>query len=43
MALMNREQIMAVLPHRDPFLMVDEVLELDDKERCLAVKYVKAE
>lgn len=43
MALMNREQIMAVLPHRDPFLMVDEVLELDDKERCLAVKYVRPE
>lgn len=40
MALMNREEIKAVLPHRDPFLMVDEVIELVDKEKCVGIKYV---
>ena len=34
MALLNREQIQEILPHRDPFLMVDEVLELLKKEKC---------
>ncbi|HHX75923.1 MAG TPA: 3-hydroxyacyl-ACP dehydratase FabZ [Acholeplasmataceae bacterium] len=43
MALLNREQIQAILPHRDPFLMVDEVLELVEKEKCVGIKYVKAE
>ena len=27
--LMNREQIKEVLPHREPFLLVDEVEEMD--------------
>lgn len=40
MALMNRDQIQEILPHRDPFLMVDEVLELVEKEKCVALKYV---
>ena len=27
--LMNREQIKEVLPHREPFLLVDEVEEME--------------
>ncbi|VEU82165.1 3-hydroxyacyl-ACP dehydratase FabZ [Acholeplasma hippikon] len=40
MALLNREQIKQILPHRDPFLMVDEVIELVDSEKCVGIKYV---
>ena len=28
--LMNREQIKEVLPHREPFLLVDEVEEMEE-------------
>jgi len=41
--LMNQEQIKAIIPHREPFLLVDEVLELEEGKRIVALKYVKAE
>ena len=41
--LMNQEQIKAIIPHREPFLLVDEVLELDPGKRIVAMKYVRAE
>lgn len=34
---MNREQILAYLPHRDPFLFVDEVLECEPGNYCKAI------
>lgn len=37
--LFNREQIMDIIPHRDPFLLIDEVYEMDDKT-IKAVKHV---
>ncbi len=40
MALMNKEQIKEILPHREPFLLVDEVLELETSHKCVALKYV---
>lgn len=40
---MNREQIMEVLPHRDPFLLIDEVNELEPGVRCVVTKYIKAD
>lgn len=33
---MNKEQIKQILPHRDPFLFVDEVLELEAGKYCKA-------
>lgn len=39
---MNRDAIAALLPHRDPFLMVDEVVELGE-DRIVAVKHVSAD
>lgn len=39
--LMNREQIMEVIPHRDPFLLIDEVLEMEDGKRVVARKYMR--
>ncbi|MDR2295879.1 MAG: 3-hydroxyacyl-ACP dehydratase FabZ [Clostridiales Family XIII bacterium] len=41
--LLNRDQIMEIIPHRDPFLLIDEVLELEPGRRVLAVKRVRAE
>lgn len=40
MALMNQEEIKAIIPHRDPFLLIDEVLELEPGVRCVAQKYM---
>jgi len=41
--LMDREQIKGIIPHREPFLLVDEVLELEAGKRIVALKYVRAE
>jgi UDP-3-O-[3-hydroxymyristoyl] N-acetylglucosamine deacetylase/3-hydroxyacyl-[acyl-carrier-protein] dehydratase len=38
---MEREEIEALLPHREPFLMVDRVLEVDPGERAVALKQVR--
>lgn len=37
------EEIKAILPHREPFLLLDEVLELEPRERIVAIKRVRAE
>ena len=39
--LMNKEQIMEVIPHRDPFLLIDEINELEVGMRVKATKYIK--
>lgn len=31
-------EIMKILPHRPPFLMVDRILELEDGVRCVGIK-----
>lgn len=38
--LMNKEQIMEVLPHRDPFLLIDEITQMEIGKSVKAVKYV---
>lgn len=38
MAVMEVEDIMKILPHRYPMLLVDRVLECDDKERIVGIK-----
>jgi len=37
---MNREQIMEVIPHRDPFLLIDEILEMEIGVKVKARKYI---
>lgn len=39
--LMNQEQIKQIIPHRDPFLLIDEILELTPGERVVARKTLK--
>lgn len=37
---MNKEQIMEIIPHRDPFLLIDDILELEPGVRCVAEKFM---
>jgi 3-hydroxyacyl-[acyl-carrier-protein] dehydratase len=36
----GREEIEAILPHRDPFLLIDEVIELEPGRRVVARKHI---
>lgn len=36
--VMNQEKIKSLLPHREPFLFLDAVLEVEGTQRILAVK-----
>jgi len=38
---LTRPEIEAILPHREPFLLIDEVLELEPGERVVARKTVR--
>jgi 3-hydroxyacyl-[acyl-carrier-protein] dehydratase len=37
--ILNKEQIKAIIPHRDPFLLIDEVNSMDIGKRAVATKY----
>ncbi len=41
MPLLNKEQIMEIIPHRDPFLLIDEVEELEPGVRAVALTHIK--
>lgn len=38
MALLNQEQIKEIIPHRDPFLLIDEITELEPGVRAVGKK-----
>lgn len=40
---LDREQIKEIIPHRDPFLLIDEVVEMEEGKRIIAIKYVREE
>ena len=40
MSIMNTQQIMDILPHRSPFLLIDTVEELEPGVKCVAKKNV---
>jgi 3-hydroxyacyl-[acyl-carrier-protein] dehydratase len=40
---LGRTEIEAILPHREPFLLIDEVLELDPGRKVVARKSVRAD
>jgi 3-hydroxyacyl-[acyl-carrier-protein] dehydratase len=39
----GRDEIEAIIPHRDPFLFLDEVLELEPGARVVARKHVRGD
>ena len=41
--LMDRAQIMELIPHRDPFLLIDEINEMEPGVRCVATKHMTPE
>lgn len=41
--VLNKEQIKDIIPHREPFLLVDEVQELVEGDHIVATKYVREE
>jgi 3-hydroxyacyl-[acyl-carrier-protein] dehydratase len=43
MNTLSREQIKEIIPHRDPFLFLDEVVELVPGQRVVALKHVRPE
>ena len=38
---LNQEQIKEIIPHRDPFLLIDEILEIEPGKSVVAVKHIK--
>jgi 3-hydroxyacyl-[acyl-carrier-protein] dehydratase len=40
---LTKEEIEAILPHRDPFLLLDEVVEIEPGGRVVARKQVRAD
>src|SRR6202046_2947103 len=40
--VMDITEIMAILPHRYPFLLIDRVVEMERKKRIVAIKNVTA-
>ena len=41
--MLNQEQIKEIIPHRDPFLLIDEILELEPGKRAVGMKHVRLE
>ncbi|MGQ9571240.1 MAG: 3-hydroxyacyl-ACP dehydratase FabZ [Thermodesulfovibrionales bacterium] len=37
----DKEKIKSILPHREPFLFIDEVIEIEGTDRVIAVKHIK--
>jgi 3-hydroxyacyl-[acyl-carrier-protein] dehydratase len=37
----NKEQIKELIPHRDPFLLIDEITEIEPGVRAVAVKHIR--
>ena len=40
---LNLEQIKEIIPHRDPFLLIDQVTELEPGVRAVGKKYLRPE
>jgi 3-hydroxyacyl-[acyl-carrier-protein] dehydratase len=38
--VLDKEQILGLIPHRPPFLWIDSIAELEAGVRCVALKYV---
>lgn len=40
---LDKEQIKEIIPHRDPFLLIDEIVEMESGKSVVAMKYVSAD
>ena len=41
MVLLDKERIKEIIPHREPFLLIDEVIALEPGKKCIARTYLK--
>ncbi|MDE6579647.1 MAG: 3-hydroxyacyl-ACP dehydratase FabZ, partial [Ruminiclostridium sp.] len=41
MPLMTQEEIKEIIPHRDPFLLIDTIEEMEVGKKVVATKYMK--
>lgn len=39
----DKDKIKSILPQREPFLFIDEVIEIDSNQKVIAVKYIKSD
>lgn len=39
--IMNKQQIEQIIPHRDPFMLIDEITKIEPGKRVVAKKYIK--
>jgi 3-hydroxyacyl-[acyl-carrier-protein] dehydratase len=37
----DKEQIKQIIPHRDPFLLIDEISEIEPGKRAVAIKHIR--
>ena len=38
--IFDKEKIKSILPHREPFLFIDEIIGIDGTQKVVAVKYI---
>ena len=43
MSIMTKKDIENIIPHRDPFLLIDEILEIEPGKKIKGVKHVNEE
>lgn len=41
LVLLNKDQIKEIIPHREPFLLIDEIIALDPGKCCTARTYIQ--
>lgn len=41
--MLNKEQIKAIIPHREPMLLIDEIIEIDPEKGATGVKHLTGE
>lgn len=41
--MLNREEILQIIPHRDPFVLIDSIEELEPGKSAIGTKYVSSE
>jgi 3-hydroxyacyl-[acyl-carrier-protein] dehydratase len=40
---LNKKDIEEIIPHRDPFLLIDEIREMEPGKRVTAIKYLRTD
>ncbi len=38
--MLNIDEIMKLIPHRYPFILIDRIIEIEQEKRCVAIKNV---